>query len=190
MNPALLALPAAFGLAGATGLNATLPLLIVSLLARLGLIHLGSPYDALATDVAFWGLLVLAVVEFAIDKVPALDSVGHAVMLPVAAAAGAILFASQTGAIDSMDSGLGVVLSLLAGGTISGAVHVARATIRPLVNLGFMGPPLSIVEDTTAAALSLAAMLVPIAVPFLLLLIVLGAIVLWERRRVRRYDRA
>ena len=64
---------------------------------------------------------------------------------------------------------------------------MARATIRPLVNLGFMGPPLSIVEDTTAAALSLAAMLVPIAVPFLLLLIVLGAIVLWERRRVRRY---
>jgi hypothetical protein len=187
MNPALLALPAAFGLAGATGLNATLPLLIVSLLARLGLIHLASPYDALASDVAFWGLLVLAVVEFAIDKVPALDSVGHAVMLPVAAAAGAILFASQTGTIDSMDSGLGVLVSLLAGGTVAGGVHVARAAVRPVANLGLMGPPLSIVEDVTSAALSLAAMLVPIVVPVLLLLIVLGAVVLWERRRVRRY---
>jgi len=103
---ALLQLPAAFGLAGATGLNATLPLLIVSLLARLGLIHLASPYDALDTDIAFWGLLVLAVVEFAIDKVPALDSVGHAVMLPVAATAGAILFASQTGTVTSVDPGL------------------------------------------------------------------------------------
>src|SRR5256885_3479013 len=177
MNPALLSLPAAFGLAGATGLNATLPLLIVSLLARLGLIHLGSPYDALASDVAFWGLLGLAVVEFAVDKVPALDSVGHAVMLPVAAAAGAILFASQTGAIDSMDSGLGVLVSLLAGGTISGAVHVARASIRPLVtlgSLGFVGPPLSIVEDASSAALSLAAMLVPIVVPCLPVLVVLG----------------
>ena len=40
MNPALLQIPAAFGLAGASGLNATLPLLIVSLLARLGLVHL------------------------------------------------------------------------------------------------------------------------------------------------------
>ncbi|TMF51962.1 MAG: DUF4126 domain-containing protein, partial [Chloroflexi bacterium] len=96
MNPALLTLPAAFGLAGASGLNATLPLLIVSLLARLGLVHLASPYDALASDIAFYGLIVLAVVEFAIDKIPALDSVGHAVMLPVAAASGAILFASQT----------------------------------------------------------------------------------------------
>src|SRR5438046_2904844 len=132
MNPALLALPAAFGLAGATGLNATLPLLIVSLLARLGLIHLGSPYDALASDVAFWGLLVLAVVEFAIDKVPALDSVGHAVMLPVAAAAGAILFASQTGTITSMDSGVAVIASLLAGGAISGTGPVARAPVRPV----------------------------------------------------------
>ena len=195
MNPALLSLPAAFGLAGATGLNATLPLLIVSLLARLGLIHLASPYDALASDIAFWGLLVLAVIEFAVDKVPALDSVGHAVMLPLAAAAGAILFASQTGTIDSMDSGVGVLVSLLAGGAISGAVHVARAAVRPVVNLGsfgFIGPPLSIVEDATSAALSLAAMLAPIVVPFLLLLLVLVAIVLWERRwerrRVRRYD--
>src|SRR5207302_1518814 len=85
LNPALLTLPAAFGLAGASGLNATLPLLIVSLLARLGLVHLASPYDALASDIAFYGLIVLAVVEFAIDKIPALDSVGHAVMLPVAA---------------------------------------------------------------------------------------------------------
>jgi Domain of unknown function (DUF4126) len=190
MNPALLSLPAAFGLAGASGLNATLPLLIVSVLARLGLIHLASPYDAVASDVAFWGLLVLAVVEFAIDKVPALDSVGHALMLPVAAAAGAILFASQTGAIDSMDSGLGVVVSLLAGGTVSGSVHLARAAIRPLANLGFMGPPVSIVEDLTSAALSLAAVLVPIVVPFLIVLVVLAAVVLWERRRVRRYGRA
>ena len=191
MNPAVLALPAAFGLAGATGLNATLPLLIVSLLARLGLVHLASPYDALASDVAFWGLVVLAVIEFAVDKVPALDSVGHAVMLPLAAAAGAILFASQTGTIDSMDSGLGVLVSLLAGGGISGAVQVARAAVRPVVNLGsfgFIGPPLSIVEDATSAVLSLAAMLAPIVVPFLLLLLVLAAIVLWERRRVRRYD--
>ena len=99
MNPALLQLPAAFGLAGASGLNATLPLLIVSLLARMGLIQLASPFDALESDIAFYGLLVLAVIEFAMDKVPALDSVGHAVMLPVAAAAGAILFASQTGTI-------------------------------------------------------------------------------------------
>jgi hypothetical protein len=183
---ALLSLPAAFGLAGATGLNATLPLLIVSLLDRLGLIHLASPYDALGSDIAFWGLLVLAVVEFAVDKVPALDSVGHAVMLPVAAAAGAILFASQTGAVTSMDPGLTVIVSLLAGGTIATAVHLTRAAVRPVANLAFLGPLASLVEDAGSTALTLTAALVPILVPFLLALLVLAAVMLWRRRRNTR----
>jgi hypothetical protein len=186
VNPALLQFPAAFGLAGASGLNATLPLLIVSLLARTGLIHLAPPYDALATDIAFWGLLVLGVVEFAIDKVPALDSVGHAVMLPVAATSGAILFASQTGAVSSMHPGLAVIVSLIAGGTISGAVHATRAGVRPVANLALLGPPLSLLEDVSATALSLAALLVPIVVPFLFVLLVLGALLLWDRRRTAR----
>ena len=186
MNPALLQLPAAFGLAGATGLNASLPLLIVSLLARMGLIQLAPPFDALESDIAFWGLLVLAVIEFAMDKVPALDSVGHALMLPVATAAGAILFASQTGTIKSMDSGVAVLASLLAGAAIAGTVHVTRATVRPVANLALLGPPLSLLEDVGSAALSLVALLIPILVPFLVVLIVLGAMALWERRRANR----
>jgi len=186
LNPALLSLPAAFGLAGASGLNATLPLLIVSLLARLGLIHLGSPYDALASDVAFYGLIVLAVVEFAIDKVPALDSVGHAVMLPLAAASGAILFASQTGAVTDVHPGLAVIVSVLAGAGVSSTVHLARAGVRPVANVVLLGPPLSFLEDTASAALSLAATLAPILVPFLLALIVLGGVLLWQRRRASR----
>ena len=183
MNLSLLQLPAAFGLAGATGLNATLPLLIVSVLARMGLIHLASPYDALESDIAFWGLLVLAVIEFAIDKIPALDSVGHAVMLPLSAAAGAILFASQTGTITSMDPGVTVLVSLLAGGAISATVHVVRAGIRPVANVALLGPPLSLIEDASSALLSFAALLMPLAVPFLLALLVVGALLLWERRR-------
>jgi len=186
LNPALLSLPAAFGLAGASGLNATLPLLIVSLLARLGLIHLGSPYDALASDVAFYGLIVLAVVEFAIDKVPALDSVGHAVMLPLAAASGAILFASQTGAVTDVHPGLAVIISVLAGAGVSSTVHLVRAGVRPVANVVLLGPPLSFLEDTASAALSLAATLAPILVPFLLVSIVLGAVLLWQRRRASR----
>ena len=186
MNPALMQLPAAFGLAGATGLNATLPLLIVSLLARLGLVHLAPPYDALASDIAFWALLVLAIVEFGMDKVPALDSVGHAVMLPLSIAAGAILFASETGTVTSIDPGLSVVVSLLAGGAVSGTVHVVRAAVRPVLNLAFLGPPVSLAEDAVSAALALAATLLPILVPFLLALLVLGAILLWERRRTVR----
>ncbi len=183
-------LPAAFGLAGASGLNATLPLLIVSLLARLGLIQLAHPYDALESDIAFWGLLVLAVIEFAIDKVPALDSVGHAVMTPVAIASGAILFASQTGTITSMHPGVAVLVTVLAGGAISGTVHVARASVRPVLNLGLLGPPVSLVEDAASATLTFVASLMPILMPLLIALLAIGAIVLWERRKTSREARA
>ena len=38
----------AFGLSAAAGLNTSLPLFLVGLAARFGLITLGSPYDALS----------------------------------------------------------------------------------------------------------------------------------------------
>ena len=139
MNPTLLALPAAFGLAGASGLNASLPLLLISLLARLGLIQLAPPFDALQTDVAFYGILALAVVETTVDKIPALDSVGQALMVPLAATSGAIVFASQLGAIQQVDPGLQVVISLLLGGGTATAVHLTRSAVRPVLNLALLG---------------------------------------------------
>ena len=176
-------MPAAFGLAGASGLNASLPLLIVSLLARLGFVHLASPYDALASDVAFYGLIVLAVVEFGMDKIPVVDSVGHVVMLPVSAAAGAILFASQTGAVSSVHPGLAVLASVLVGGSVAGIIHVARSGIRPVANGFLLGPPVSLLEDLSSAALAVAAVLVPFALPVVIALIVFGLVLLLQRRR-------
>jgi hypothetical protein len=52
VDPHLLGMAAAFGLATSAGLNTTVPLLIVGLLARAGLVGLAAPYDALASNVA------------------------------------------------------------------------------------------------------------------------------------------
>jgi hypothetical protein len=185
MDPRLLAAPAAFGLAGASGLNASLPLLIVSLLARAGLIQLAPPFDALQSDVAFYGILCVAVVEFAMDKVPALDSAAHFLMAPMAAASGAIVFAAQTGTIRHVDPGLTVVTSLLVGGGMATAVHATRAVARPVANVVLLGPLLSGLEDATAAVLSLSALLAPLLLPAVA---VVGALAVWAllRRRSRR----
>jgi hypothetical protein len=182
VDPRLLALPAAFGLAGASGLNASLPLLIVSLVARAGLIHLSSPFDALESDVAFYGILALAVVEFVMDKVPAVDSAGHFVMAPVAAASGAIVFASQTGAVGHVDPGLVVVVSLLAGAGTAGAVHLTRAVARPVANVVLMGPVVSVLEDTSSAVMSLTALLAPLLVPVMLGAGLVVGWAVWRRR--------
>jgi len=187
LNPALLQIPAAFGLSGASGLNATLPLLIVSLLARLQMIHLTRPYDALQSDVAFYGLIALAVLEFAADKVPAIDSIAHLVLLPVSVASGAILFASQTGTVTGVNPGLVIVLSLLVGGITAGGVHTSRAAVRPVANLALLGPPISLSEDVASMLLVLAALLMPILVPVLFLLFLfLGSRL---ARRIRRRPR-
>jgi hypothetical protein len=185
MDPRLLALPAAFGLAGASGLNASLPLLIISALARAGLVHLGQPFDALGSDVAFYGILALAVVEFVADKVPVLDSAGHAIMAPVAGASGAIVFASQTGTIQHVDPGLVVVLSLLVGGGTATAVHLTRATVRPVLNLGLLGPVASTVEDAAAAVLSVVALLAPALVPVVVVLVIWLVVATRRRRRAQ-----
>ena len=105
MDPLLLGTAAAFGLAASAGLNTTLPLLLVGVLARAGLLTLAPPFDALSSDVALGGLLLLSVLEFVSDKVPGWDSVVQAIQLPLAATAGAILFASQTSAVSSVSPG-------------------------------------------------------------------------------------
>lgn len=183
MNPLLLGTAGAFGLAAAAGLNTTLPLLIVGLLARFGLLSLAGPYDALASDVALGGLAILALLEILGDKVPGLDSFVQAIQLPLAATAGAILFASQNSVVTSVSPGLAILVGVLT----AGSVHAARASIRPAVTaltFGLGNTAVSFVEDAFAVLLSLLAILAPLAgfVLVVALAILLGLAARWAVR--------
>lgn len=176
MDPLLFGTASAFGLSSAAGLNTTLPLLVVGIAARFGLLTLAAPYDALASDVALAGLAVLATLEVVGDKVPALDSLVHAVQWPLAMAAGAILFASQQSIVQDVSPGLAILVGVLT----AGGVHSLRALVRPAVNLGTFGlggPVVSILEDALALVLTLAALLAPI------LAVVLALSMCAEQRR-------
>ena len=177
-------IPAAFGIAGASGLNATLPLLTMSLLARVHVIRLDSPFDALQSDVAFYALLGIGVLEFLADKIPVVDSIGHVVMLPVSAVSGAVLFASQSGTVHGLHPDLLVILSLLAGAATAGSVHVSRTAARPVANLALLGPVLSLFEDIGAVLLVLAALLAPILIP--VLAVVLFLVIRFALKRMRK----
>jgi hypothetical protein len=153
MDPQLLGTATAFGLASSVGLNTTLPLLLVGLLTRFGLVELTPPYDALGSFVTLVGLAVLAATEFVADKVPALDTVVQVLQWPAAAVAGAILFASQTSVIRSVSP----ELAILVGVVTSGAVHGARTAARPLITglTGGLGnPAVSATEDAGAVSLA------------------------------------
>ena len=177
---------AAFGLSGAAGLNAWIPLLATGLLARAGQLELAEPYDALATTPGLIALSVLFALDFVGDKVPAVDHVLHAIGSVVHPAAGAVVFAAPTEAPTDIPS---IVLFAL-GATVAGSLHATRATVRPAsttLTAGAGNPVLSFAEDVGSAVLSIVAVLAPLL--GVLLLIVLAALaVLWVAR-IRRARR-
>lgn len=70
----------AFGLSASAGLNAYIPLLVVSLLAKFtNLIELSDSWKALESWWVIGVLAVLGIVEIVADKVPAVDQVNDVI---------------------------------------------------------------------------------------------------------------
>ena len=176
----------AFGLAASAGLNAYVPLLIVALIARFtDWITLGSPWEALSSWWVIAVLIVLGVVEFFADKIPAINHANDIVQTFIRPAAGAILFAASTNVITDIHP----VLAMIAGLLVAGSVHAVKsAAIRPVVTAttgGTGNVPVSIAEDIIATVLSILAVVVPILVAAVIILITSYLIwLLWRRARM------
>ena len=187
MTEAVVGLMTALGLSTAAGLNAYLPLLIVGGLDRFtDLLTLDAPYDTLAEPGVMLAIGAVALVDFVGDKIPAIDSVLHAIGVVVAPIAGALVALAATGN-DAVDPAFAIVLGVAA----AGATHGARSIVRP-ASTAFTGgagnPVLSLGEDTISTVLSFAAVLVPV-VAFILALLLFGLLFwgvrrVWRRRRV------
>jgi len=171
------------GLAGAAGLNAYVPLLVVGLLGRLGVLHLSAPYDSLTDTPVLVVLGVLFAIEFLADKVPGVDSVNDVVQTVVRPAAGAVLMAGSLGIGTDLPPWVGVVAGIIT----AGGIHATKAAARPVVNVstaGVGGPVVSLAEDAVSLAASLLAVLAP-----LLLIVFVAGLVWWLRRTwVRRRE--
>lgn len=175
----------AFGLAAATGLNAYLPLLIVGLLARYTtLITLKAPWSGLTHPVVLIVIGVLLLIEFTVDKIPAVDTINDIIQTVVRPAAGAILFAAS----GSVISHVSPVLAMVCGLIIAGGVHTAKAVARPAVTAGTAGlgnPVVSLAEDAVSGVTTVVAVLAPVLLGLLVLLAVWLFIRSYERRKAR-----
>lgn len=180
---ALGSLLAAFGLSGAAGLNAWLPLLVTAALERLDVIELAEPFDQLSSTGGLIAIAVLFTLDFAGDKVPAVDHVLHTVGTAIAPASGALLFVGQTGLETEIPTGVAVIL----GALTAGSIHLGRASVRPASTAttgGAGNPVLSFIEDAVSAFLTAVALLLPV----LAFLCVLGlgvVLVLWGKQLAR-----
>jgi hypothetical protein len=179
---------AAFGLSASAGLNAYVPLLIVSLMARFtNWITLTEPWDALSSWWVIGVLIILGLIEFFMDKIPAVNHINDAIQTFIRPAAGAILFAASAQVITDIQP----VLAIIAGILVSGGVHVVKSTaVRPAVTATTAGAgnvPVSIAEDVTATVLSIISVVVPVVVAALIILFTAFIVwLLWRRANAER----
>ena len=119
------------GLAWASGLRLYAVIFFAGLLARLGVITLPGELGMLSNPVVTGIAGVLFFVEFFADKIPGLDSVWDAVHTFIRVPAGAVLAAASLG--NGVDPAL-IFAAGLAGGTLAGTSHFAKAGSRALIN--------------------------------------------------------
>ena len=177
----------AFGLSASAGLNAYIPLLVVALLARFsGLITLNEPWNVLTSPWVIGLLVVLSLIEFFADKIPAVNHLNDLLQTFVRPAAGAIVFAASAKIITNVHPVLALGMGLLVAGGVHGVKSLA---VRPAVTAATAGAgniPVSIAEDILAAFLSIIAAVMPVLVA--VILVVLGAWLasrLWSPQKAR-----
>lgn len=182
----LLGVFTAFGLSASAGLNAYIPLLVVALLAKFtDLLSLRPPWDALESWWIIGLLVILSLIEFFADKVPAVNHINDLIQTFVRPTAGAIAFAASANVITEVHP----VLSLALGLLVAGGVHAVKTlAVRPAVTAttgGAGNVPVSIAEDVVSTILSILAVVVPVVIACVLVLITAYIIWRWYRKAKR-----
>lgn len=180
----LLAIFSAFGLSFSAGLNAYIPLLVVALLARFtNLIHLSEPWNALASWWIIGLLVVLSIIEFFADKIPAVNHINDLIQTLVRPTAGAIAFAASTSVIDNLNPVLALALGLL----VAGGVHAVKSlVVRPTVTVAtgsLANVAVSVAEDSVSTVVSVLSVILPVFIACFLVMFTAWLIwLLWRHR--------
>jgi Domain of unknown function (DUF4126) len=190
----LLAVGIGIGLASVAGVRAFLPLALAALYYPLTLLNAPNLLLPLLNNWTVIGVLfALAVLECALDKFAALDRPLNWTMVPVRAAAGAVLFATAMVVYSPMipdtwtlsEALPELVPWIIVGSVIGGAVAMAKVLLRPsakATSAGVSAAFLSVFEDVVA----LAGGVVGFFVPFLPVLLVAFLLFFFYRIRKRR----
>lgn len=172
------------GLSAAAGLNPWIPVLVVALLARFSpFLSLPAEYSWVQSWWAIGVATVFLIVEVVFDKVPVVDHLNDTVGTVLRPTVGALITLT-TSAAEAVDESTFMSenpwVPLVLGAVVAGATHSLKAVSRPVINTmtGGMGAPVaSTVEDGASLTFSLAAVLLPILVVFLIISLLI--LVVW-----------
>jgi hypothetical protein len=161
----LSAVALAIALAACAGLRAWLPLFLAGVLARVGLLQLGSSFHFLSSNRALILFGVASLIEMAADKIPVVDHALDGLSTFLRPLAGALIAASVLGRVS--DPLVAVAAGAMVGVPSALVPHAAKSGLRALstsMTAGFANPFVSFLEDGATVLLVLAAVLIPLVV--------------------------
>jgi hypothetical protein len=158
-------------LAACSGFRAFLPLLVLGLSKKLGIISstamlsqlgLDSTFGWVSSDPAILCFAVATLLEILSDKIPAVDHALDALLLVVRPAAGAL---SMLAVLPGQQHMVAYVAALLVGAGLAIPGQAVKAGIRvgaSSMTLGALNPILSVLEDIVALLGSCLALILPV----------------------------
>ena len=149
------------GLAAATGLRIFLPMLVASVAAYTGHLHLNDSFAWLGSIPAVATLGVAATAELLAYYIPAVDNLLDAIATPVAIVAGAVLSAAV---MTDLPPVVKWSTAIIAGGGVAGLTQGLTTIIRAkstVMTAGVGNPVVATAEASGALLISILALLAP-----------------------------
>lgn len=178
----LLAIALGVSLAAAAGLRIFLPLLVVALAARAGVLELAPAFDWVGTLPAIATLAAAALVEIAAYYLPGIDNLLDTIAAPLALVAGTVLVVAPLWDLPPL---VKWTIAIVAGGGAAALTQGASSLLRVKSTLATGGAGNALVstgELGGAVLLAVLALLLPVAGLMLVLVLVIWLV----RRLVRR----
>jgi hypothetical protein len=168
----LLSICLGLGLSAACGFRVFVPLLVMSIAANAGHLHLVPAFAWIGSPAALVAFGVATVLEIGGYYIPWLDHFLDTVATPAAVVAGTIITASVVSGVSPM---LKWTLAVIAGGGIAGSIQAGTVLARAFSfgTTGGLGNPLVATMEFGGSVLtSLAAVLAPLMAMSLLVLVI------------------
>ena len=181
----LLGLCIGAGLSAACGFRVFVPMLVISLAAKAGHLHLASGFEWLGSDMAVLTFFAATVLEVLAYYVPWVDNLMDSIATPAAVIAGTVVTASMVSDVSPLLQW--TLAAIVGGGTaavVQGATVVARGA-SSLMTGGLANPVIATAELGGSFTASLFAVFLPL-LGLAMLMMFFGVLVFLHFRNKRR----
>ena len=180
---AAISIGAGLGLAAACGFRVFIPLLIVSMASRVGLIDLSDGFAWISSTPALTCLAAATIAEVVAYYVPVVDNLLDSIATPAAVVAGIVVSAAV---MVDIDPWLKWTLATVAGGGFAAAVQIPMVVTRGVstgTTGGVANPAVTTGEVVAASMVSGLAVFFPLLLPLAGLALVVAFFRLTQRKK-------